>query len=242
MGFGMKTAVALLYPPRCLSCGTQVESDFGLCPSCWPQTPFITGTVCDLCGMPVPGAADGHQIVCDDCLATPRPWDAGRSALLYDDHARRLVLALKHGDRHDIAQPAARWMARAVRPLVTPETLVVPVPMHWTRLARRRYNQSALLSAALANALDLPHCPDALVRSRRTPTLDGRGSDTRFRTLAGAIEPHPRRGQRMHGRPVLIVDDVMTSGATLAAAALAAKEAGASQVCVGALARVAKDT
>ncbi|CAN0587345.1 unnamed protein product, partial [Ectocarpus sp. 12 AP-2014] len=117
----LQMLVSLLYPPRCLGCGTLVESDFGLCPACWRDTPFIGGLVCDSCGVPLPGEGDGGRIDCDDCLKRPRPWDMGRAALLYKDTGRKLVLALKHSDRTDIADPAGGWMARAAWPIVVPD-------------------------------------------------------------------------------------------------------------------------
>jgi predicted amidophosphoribosyltransferase len=158
--------------------------------------------------------------------------------MVYEGTARRLVLALKHADRLDIARPAGAWLARAAAPILVPGMLVAPVPLHWLRLLRRRYNQSALLSAALARAAGLEHCPDLLVRVRRTGSQDGRGRAARFAAVEGAIRPHPRRGARAAGRHVLLVDDVMTSGATLAAAAEGARAAGAAEVSVVTLARV----
>ncbi len=237
----LQTAVALLYPPRCLGCGTMVESDFGLCGPCWRDTPFIAGTVCDACGVPLPGAEDGHRLECDDCMDRPRPWAQGRAALLYKDRARRMVLALKHGDRGELARPAALWMARAARPLLREGMLLAPVPLHWTRLVRRRYNQSALLAQHLAAQTGLAQCPDLLVRVRRTRVLDGKGAAQRFADLDGAVRVHPGRRHRIAGRTVLLVDDVMTSGATFSACANACLEAGAAEVRVIALARVAKE-
>ena len=236
----LQTAVSLIYPPRCLGCGGLVESDFGLCPPCWGDTWFLSGLVCDGCGAPLPGASDRAEH-CDDCLKIARPWARGRAALVYTGTGRRMVLALKHGDRHDIAAPAARWMARAAQDLMPPGTVIVPVPLHLTRLAARRYNQSALLAQALARHTGHTLCLDALRRAHRTPSLGGRSRDERFATLAGAIVHTPKRAKALEGRPVLIVDDVMTSGATLAAATEAAHAAGASGVCVCTLARAVKD-
>lgn len=237
----LQTALRMVYPPRCLACGDTVDSEFGLCGDCWRETPFTGGLVCDCCGLPLPGEDEGRVVMCDECLTVPRPWDRGRAALEYKDNGRRLVLALKHGDRHDIVRPAAAWMARAARPILTEKMLIAPIPLHWLRMLKRRYNQSALLAGAVADETGLPWCADLLQRPRRTVSLEGKTRDERFETLDGAITVHPKRRRRLIGRQVLLVDDVMTSGATLAAASQACLQAGAARVCVLTLARVAKD-
>lgn len=238
---GMQSVLRLIYPPQCLSCAAPVMEEFGLCPTCWRDTPFILGLTCDKCGAPLPGEEPGGAVLCDDCLAIPRPWARGRAVLLYRDNGRKIVLALKHADRMDMARPAGRWMARAAAPILRPDMLVVPVPLHRLRLLRRRYNQAALLAQAVARASGLDYCPDLLIRPRRTPSQEGRGREDRFANLHDAIRLHPRRAARVAGRAVLLVDDVMTSGATLAAAAEACRAGGAAEVCVLVLARVAKE-
>lgn len=228
-----------VYPPQCLTCETLTDAEHGLCPACWPAAGFIHGLVCDACGLPLPGAQQNATALCDDCLRLARPWEQGRAAMLYGGVARKIVLGLKYHDRQDHAPAAAGWMLAAARPLLRPGMLVAPVPLHWLRLATRRYNQAAVLSAALARRAGLEHCPDLLVRTRHTGTQDGRGWRGRFDNLACAIAPHPRRGARAAGRDILLVDDVMTVGATFAAATEACLAAGAASVRVVALARVA---
>ncbi len=182
------------------------------------------------------------SLYCDACLATPRPWAQGRTALLYRDMGRKLVLALKHGDRQEIARPAARWMAQTAQGILPQEALIVPVPLHWRRSLKRRYNQSALLAKALSAETGHSWCSDLLQRVRRTPSLDGLGRVERFSVLQEAIRVHPRRRHRIIARPVILVDDVFTSGATLTACTEACLAAGSGPVFVLALARVAKET
>ncbi len=237
----MQSALRLLYPPQCVNCGDPVESDFGLCGTCWRDTPFIEGAVCDLCGTPLVGEEDERAAHCDDCLKTKRPWSQGRSALMYRDTARRMVLALKHGDRTDLARPAAGWMARVARPILREDSLIVPIPTHWTRLFQRRYNQAAELGKALSGRLGLDYAPDPLIRPRRTRTHDGLSATDRFENMKDAIIPHPKKGKLLWQRNILLVDDVMTSGATFAAATEACQQAGAASVTILSLARVAKD-
>lgn len=236
----LQSALRFIYPSECLVCRTPVEGDQALCGPCWRDTPFIHGLTCRSCGTPLPGEDSGHGVQCDDCLTIARPWTRGRAALLYRGNARGITLRLKHGDKTHYARPAAAWMAAAAPPMDL-DAVVVPVPLHWLRLLKRRYNQSALLAKHVANQLDLSYLPDALMRPNVTESLDGRTRDDRFSVLEGAIKPHPKRGAALEGRSVLLIDDVMTSGATLAACTEACARAGARQVDVLVLARVAKD-
>lgn len=237
----LQTGLNTVWPARCLGCGVVVDGAPGLCGSCWGQTPFIGGTVCNACGVPLPGEAD-HDVLCDACLRDRPPWDQGRAALIYCDLARKLVLGFKHGDRTELAGPAAGWLAQAAAPMLTADTLVAPIPLHWRRMLKRRYNQAAILAGALTDRTGHALCQDLLMRTMSTPNLDGLSKAERQERLSGAIAVTPRRRHRMAGRPVLLVDDVHTSGATFAAATEACLEAGASRVCVLALARVAYDT
>lgn len=235
----LQRALSLVYPDQCVLCEARVEERGGLCAECWRKTPFLTGLVCDACGVSLPGT-DSGQVLCDDCLAMPRPWASGRAALSYRDAGRRVVLALKHADRLDLVPACAEWMARAGRPLLTGDTVLVPVPAHWTRLLTRRYNQAAELCRGLSKVTGLEAVPDALIRTRRTPKQDGMTVDERFANMAEAIRPNPKTMDRVRGRRICLVDDVMTSGATLATATAALYAADADRVCTLVLARVEK--
>ena len=237
----MQSILRAIYPAQCVSCGALTESDFGLCGSCWRDTGFISGLVCDTCGTPLPGDESAGIVHCDDCMMIARPWARGRAVFLYKDNGRKIVLQLKHGDRTDLARAAGAWMAAVAGPVLRDDTMIVPVPLHWTRLLTRRYNQAALLAQWLGHHAKRPVCPDALIRPKRTKSTDGQGRDARFAAMQGVIAPHPGRTRHIKGRSVLLIDDVMTSGATLTAATEAAHAAGAVEVCVLHLARVAKD-
>ncbi|WP_323716496.1 double zinc ribbon domain-containing protein [Paracoccus aminovorans] len=245
----MKGALRLVYPPQCLSCGAPVAEEGGLCPDCWREAEFIQGSCCSRCGVPLPGdgledAADeaAGLLVCDDCLAVQRPWLRGRAALAYRGTGRKLALMLKHSDRLDLAPALGDWVARAAQPLVRPDMLVVPVPVHLRRLLKRKYNQAELLARRVARAHGLSHRPQLLRRIRHTPMQDHGSVADRFANVDGALVVPARMAPLAEGRAVLLVDDVMASGATLAAAAEALRAAGAGPISVVVLARAVKDT
>lgn len=238
---GLQAALHLLYPPQCITCDSLVTTDFGLCGSCWKETPFISGLVCNRCGAPLPGQDGDETVLCDECLYTPRPWDRGRAVMTYSGNARELVLSLKHADRLDLAKPAGRWLLNSARPLIHSGILVAPIPLHWQRMFWRKYNQSALLSWELCKLSGLDHCPDLLRRIRNTHSQEGRDREGRFSNVADAFGILERHRAKAEGRHILLVDDVMTSGATFAAATEACLSAGAAKVSVLALCRVAKN-
>lgn len=229
------------YPPQCAGCAQTTDAPHGLCPDCWAEASFIAGTICDCCGAPVQVAAAGQQVICDGCLSHPPAWDRGRAAMLYEGTGRRVVLALKHGDRLDLVRPLSAWMARSGGELIEEAEVIAPVPLHWTRLAKRRFNQSAELCRQRALRGGAQLIPDLLVRQRRTQPQEGMSRALRFETQSGAFAITPRHVDAIRGRNVLLIDDVMTSGATLSGCAEVLRSAGAETVNVLVAARVAKE-
>ena len=238
----LQSVIQAIYPPQCVACDALTDADFGLCGSCWSQTAFIGGLICDSCGTPLLGDVDGARVQCDDCMTIARPWNQGRAVFAYSGVGRRLVLGLKHGERTDLVPAVGRWIAQKTTEMRLLDPVLVPVPLHWTRLLKRRYNQSALLALAVGKVLDQPVCVDALLRPKRTKPLDGHTRDARFAALWDAITANPKQRDQIVGRNVLLIDDVMTSGATLAASAEALRGAGVANVSIVTLARVVKDT
>lgn len=237
----LQSLINAVYPPHCVACDTLALEEGGLCGDCWSQTGFIGRVICDSCGTPLLGDDFGEALQCDDCMKIARPWCQGRSVLQYSGLGRTLVLRLKHGDRTDLAKPMAKWLVPKAQPLIRDNTILVPVPLHWMRLLSRRYNQSAELARALGTQLGLPVVPDAILRPRRSEKMRDFSRDQRFAQLSQSMVPNPKRISRLKNQSILLVDDVMTTGATLAAAAEACLTAGADHVDVLTLARAVKD-
>ena len=207
-----------------------------LCSDCFRTVRFITEPCCARCGVAFGSA--GIAGLCPSCIAVPPVFRRARAALCYDEAARRLILPFKHADRVELSGVLAAYMARAGSGLLAAADILVPVPLHRTRLFRRRYNQAALLARALGRAASRPVMLDALRRLRGTAPLGAKSAEERASVLAGAIEMRPCGAARIAGRSVLLVDDVLTSGATANACAAVLLAAGAAAVDVLAAARV----
>jgi ComF family protein len=234
---GATAALDLMLPPRCLACHGAVARQGALCARCWSGLQFLGDPQCLSCGLPF-DFDPGEPSRCGGCMRRPPPFDKARAALAYDEASRPLLLGFKHADRTHAAPPFGQWLARAALDLLGETEVIVPVPLHRWRLVRRRYNQAALLAHALGRARGLPVEADLLVRRRATPSQAGRSRLARQRNVQGAFAVRPGRGGAIRGRRVLLVDDVLTTGATVAECARVLNRAGAGAVDVVTLARV----
>jgi ComF family protein len=230
----------LLFPPRSLNEDRQdldgVQS-FGMTAAAWGRIHFIEAPFCDGCGAPFDFDL-GFGARCAPCQARTPAFDRARAACLYDEHSRDLILKLKHADRTDLAGLFARWLSRAVADIAPDIDAVAPVPLHRWRLLGRRYNQAAEIARPLARMRGLAYFPDAVIRKRATASQGGRSGSSRRRNVAGVFSVAPGWRTRVAGKRILLVDDVLTTGATVEGCARALKAAGAARVDVAVIARV----
>ncbi|MHA1523879.1 MAG: ComF family protein [Alphaproteobacteria bacterium] len=231
----------LVLPPTCATCQAPISTTGALCPPCWCAINFIESPICARLGLPLaydlgPGGMSAQG------QTTKAPFDRVRSVAHYDGVARQLVSAFKFGDRLDLAPMIAGWMARAGAQLLGEADVLVPVPLHWSRLWTRRYNQAAQLARALARTSGLACQTDFVRRTRRTRSQPGLTARQRRRNVAGAFSCPPHQMAHIEGRRIILVDDVMTTGATVGAVARALRRNGAARVDVLTFARVVAPT
>ena len=232
-------ALDAVLPPRCLACGDPVDRQGGVCPACWRGLAFIAPPFCARCGLPFEiDILAGAE--CGACLARPPPFTRARAVLVYDDASRHLVAGLKYGDQTYAAGAYGAWLARAGGELLAEATLAAPVPLHRWRLLRRRYNQAALLGEALRRASGIAYRPDLLVRHRQTAPQVGLSGAARHRNVTGAFRIRNNHAAAVAGARIVLIDDVMTTGATLTEGARVLLRGGAARVDVLTLARAVK--
>jgi len=227
----------LLYPPTCLVCHAPVAAANALCPHCFAALRPISAPYCPRLGIPF-AASLGPDALSAEAMADPPPFERARAALVYNETARAIVSRLKYGDHPELARFCARLMAPAGRDLWGERPVLVPVPLHPLRQWHRRYNQSTELAVALARETGLAVDSGLVSRKRRTIQQVGLSADQRRRNVAGAFLAHPKSLERLRGRPVVLVDDVLTTGSTVKAVTQALKRAGVHQIDVMTFARV----
>jgi ComF family protein len=223
--------VDLLTPPACLACRSPLSEPASLCAACWVKLAHIEEPVCAVMGTPF-AYDQGEGMLSPAALAEPPAWSRARAAVAYDDVSRPLAHGLKFHDRHEAGLLMARMMARVGRRLLASADVMVPVPLHRLRLWTRRFNQSAFLALKLSEMSGKPFRSDILLRARATPPQVGLDAAARRKNVKGAFSVAPAQGMAVAGRRVLLIDDVMTTGATANACASALRQAGASEVDV----------
>lgn len=227
-------ALDLIFPPQTLDDADRPLSE-GLSGQAWSRISFIAEPLCDSCGAPFEYAMAER---CAACMARPRAFGRARAAVSYDEHSRDLILAFKHADRLDLARLFSGWIGRAAADLLAEADAVAPVPLHPLRLIRRRYNQAAEIARPLARRHGLTYLPDVLIRRRATDSQGGKSGAGRRRNVAGAFVVPQGRRRRVEGRRIVLIDDVLTTGATAEACAKALLAAGAAAVDLAVVARV----
>src|SRR5271155_3133050 len=237
VGAVLRAALDLALPPLCAACREPVEGK-GLCPACWSKLSFITRPYCERLGIPFV-YDPGPGILSMEAIAAPPAYNRARAAVRFDEISRALVHALKYGDRLDLAPMMGRWIANAGGELLAEADALVPVPLHWRRLWARRFNQSATLAATISKESGVPVATGALKRVRATVQQVGLSRTERAANIQGAFRVPEDGKAAVAGRRLVLVDDVLTSGATVEGCARALLRAGATNVDVLVFARVA---
>lgn len=230
----------LLFPPRCLSCSKMVDSPYQFCPDCFSQLQFIAEPHCDHCGLPFEYDL-GDDAICGMCMQEPPLYTQAHAAFHYNEFSRSMVTRFKYSDHTNRLPGYAQLLARAGTSIIAKSDAIVPVPLHPKRMLQRKYNQAALLSHGLSDICSLPVWPDALLRIKDTPPQASLSRNERLTNVKGAFRTNHAYASQLSGASILLVDDVMTTGATLSACTKMLLGASAKAVYVLTLARTVRD-
>ena len=231
-----RLALDIALPTLCVACREPVSGE-GVCAKCWAKLSFIAPPFCPRLGIPFV-YDPGPRLLSMEAIANPPAYRRARAAVRYDDVARTLVHSLKYQDRTDLTPAMGRWMARAGRELLDGADMLVPVPLHWRRAWRRRYNQSGALARVIERHAGVRVRGEVLRRVRATEQQIGLSRAQRATNVQGAFQVSADRESEVQGRRIVLIDDVLTSGATVDACARALLRARAAQVDVLVFARV----
>jgi ComF family protein len=231
----------LLLPPVCIACHGRIGTHGLLCGACFAKIEFIAPPFCARLGVPLPYDT-GAPALSAAAMASPPVYDRARAVARYSDTMRELIQSFKYRDRQEGLQLFARWLKNAGRELLADADLLVPVPLYPSRLWWRRFNQSAMLANALGRLAGIPVDCSVLKRVRRTASQVGLSADQRRRNVAGAFRVDRARADRLRDKTIVLIDDVITTGATAEACARVLRRAKAARVDVLALARAVEPT
>lgn len=237
-------ALDTILPPRCVITGEMVEQQGMIAPSAWSELDFVANPKCQKCGVPfgfeVDGVESDGEMHCVQCLDYPPPFDSARAVLRYNDQSRNLILGFKHADQTHAALAFVPWLKMAGAEMLEKADVLMPVPLHRWRLLKRRYNLSSIMAHFLSKEIGLPVLHEGLVRTRATPTQGHLNFEERRKNVRRAFEVNKRYIDKIREKNVVIIDDVYTTGSTVKECTKALKKAGAGEVHILTLARVAR--
>lgn len=239
-------AINMILPPRCAVTGEIVDVQGMIAPTAWSRLDFIASPFCTCCGIPFSfdnaeeGEHEHEHGKCMECLNCPPPFNSARSAVVYNDASRDLILAFKHGDKTHLVKNLTPWLHRAGSKILQETDILIPVPLHLTRLISRRYNQAALITHELSKNTGIEHLPLALKRMRATQSQGHLKNRERAENVHKAFSLCPKHREKLNGKTIALIDDVYTTGATVKECCKILKQYGAAKTHVLTIARVLK--
>jgi ComF family protein len=236
----LQNAVDIIFPPQCLACDVIVAIKGNLCHQCWDNMDFISSPQCNTCGMPFELDV-GDSMLCGKCISDSPRYNKSRSVLQYGDNSSHLITSFKYSDKTHACKHFAQWMVRIGQEFINDADMIAPVPLHRKRLFMRRYNQSALLAKSISKQCGVPAYTSLLIRTKNTPPQAGLSSKQRAINVRNAFKINPYYENKIIGKNIILVDDVITTGSTINACVRALKKAGAGEVNVLTLAMTVKN-